>query len=134
MLSHHRDRLDRVELSSWTDATGERQDIYVRYGYTPQQAIRLPGRHPDAPHPYRGIASPGHHQRGRWLAGQRSGRLIRAMVSRTEPWPILRHVTGGLGRDCPGAWRDERRPPRCPRPADPRNQVQDLQRPACSLA
>ncbi|MFJ6167279.1 N-acetyltransferase [Micromonospora orduensis] len=42
MLAHHRDRLDRVELPSWTDTTGEHQDLYTRYGYTPQEAIRLP--------------------------------------------------------------------------------------------
>ncbi|MEU5943098.1 GNAT family N-acetyltransferase [Micromonospora sp. NPDC047548] len=42
MLAHHRDRLDRVDLPSWTDTTGECQDVYTRYGYTPQEAIRLP--------------------------------------------------------------------------------------------
>ncbi|WP_422738112.1 GNAT family N-acetyltransferase [Micromonospora sp. WMMD729] len=42
MLAHHRDRLDRVDLPSWTEATGDPQGIYTRYGYTPQQAIRLP--------------------------------------------------------------------------------------------
>ncbi|MEU1964835.1 GNAT family N-acetyltransferase [Micromonospora sediminicola] len=42
MLAHHRDRLDRVDLPSWTDTTGEFQNIYNRYGYTPREAIRLP--------------------------------------------------------------------------------------------
>ncbi|GIJ80375.1 Acetyltransferase (GNAT) domain-containing protein [Micromonospora phaseoli] len=42
MLAHHRDRLDHVDLPSWTDTTGECQDVYTRYGYTPQEAIRVP--------------------------------------------------------------------------------------------
>ncbi|WBB56315.1 GNAT family N-acetyltransferase [Verrucosispora sp. WMMD573] len=42
MLAHHRDRLDRVDLPSWTDTTGECQNVYTRYGYTPKDAIRLP--------------------------------------------------------------------------------------------
>jgi ribosomal protein S18 acetylase RimI-like enzyme len=42
MLAHHRDRLDRVALPSWTDTTGECQGLYTRYGYTPREAVTLP--------------------------------------------------------------------------------------------
>ncbi|TDC84704.1 N-acetyltransferase [Micromonospora sp. KC606] len=41
MLTHHRDRLDRIDLPSWTDTTGTCQHLYIRYGYTPQEAITL---------------------------------------------------------------------------------------------
>ncbi|MEV4545229.1 GNAT family N-acetyltransferase [Micromonospora echinaurantiaca] len=41
MLAHHRSRIDRVDLPSWTD-TVNAQDLYARYGYTPRPTITLP--------------------------------------------------------------------------------------------
>jgi ribosomal protein S18 acetylase RimI-like enzyme len=42
MLTHHRNRLDRIDLSSWTETTTSAQTLYTRHGYTPRPPIVLP--------------------------------------------------------------------------------------------
>lgn len=42
MLTHHRRRLDRIDLPSWTDTTTDTTTLYNRHGYTPRPAISLP--------------------------------------------------------------------------------------------
>lgn len=42
MLTHHRSRLDRIDLPSWTDTTTDAHTLYTRHGYTPRPPIRLP--------------------------------------------------------------------------------------------
>ncbi|MER7457297.1 GNAT family N-acetyltransferase [Micromonospora sp. NPDC126480] len=42
MLAHHRARVDRVGLPSWTDTTTGVGDLYARYGYTHRPPITLP--------------------------------------------------------------------------------------------
>ncbi|SCG60442.1 GNAT family N-acetyltransferase [Micromonospora humi] len=42
MLAHHRTRLDRIDLPSWTDTTTAAHTLYTRHGYTPRPAITLP--------------------------------------------------------------------------------------------
>ncbi|WLS44786.1 N-acetyltransferase [Micromonospora profundi] len=42
ILHHHRSRLDRIDLPSWTATTSESQHLYTRYGYTDRPAITLP--------------------------------------------------------------------------------------------
>lgn len=42
MLTHHRSRLDRIDLPSWTDTTTDAQPLYTRHGYTSRPAIVLP--------------------------------------------------------------------------------------------
>lgn len=42
LLAHHRARLDRVDLPSWTSVPPDAQHLLARYGYTPQPAITLP--------------------------------------------------------------------------------------------
>ncbi|MBM0256499.1 GNAT family N-acetyltransferase [Micromonospora sp. 4G55] len=57
MLRHHRSRLDRTDLPSWTDTTTDAQHLYARHGYTPRPSIPLPDgpvlcpmrRNPDGP-------------------------------------------------------------------------------------
>ncbi|MFI5490620.1 GNAT family N-acetyltransferase [Micromonospora echinaurantiaca] len=57
MLAHHRSRIDRVDLPSWTDTTTAAQDLYARHGYTARPTITLP----DGPtiHPMRRDPDPG---------------------------------------------------------------------------
>ncbi|MFF4879473.1 N-acetyltransferase [Micromonospora sp. NPDC000668] len=62
IFNHHRSRLDRIDLPSWTATTSESQHLYTRYGYISRPAITLPDgplicpmrRNPDRP----GTASP----------------------------------------------------------------------------
>ncbi|MGY4912561.1 N-acetyltransferase [Micromonospora aurantiaca (nom. illeg.)] len=42
LLSHHRTRLDRIDLPSWTTVSAETQHLYARYGYTPRPPLTLP--------------------------------------------------------------------------------------------
>ncbi|MFJ1537543.1 GNAT family N-acetyltransferase [Micromonospora chalcea] len=42
MLTHHRSRLDRVDLPSWTDTTPDTQNLYTQHGYTPRPPVPLP--------------------------------------------------------------------------------------------
>ncbi|MFI2652702.1 GNAT family N-acetyltransferase [Micromonospora fulviviridis] len=42
MLTHHRSRLDRIDLPSWTDTTTDAQALYTHHGYTPRPPIVLP--------------------------------------------------------------------------------------------
>ncbi|PSK66685.1 hypothetical protein B0E53_01326 [Micromonospora sp. MH33] len=42
MLTHHRTRLDRIDLTAWTDITTTAQTLYTRHGYTPLPAVTLP--------------------------------------------------------------------------------------------
>jgi len=42
LLAHHRDRIDRVDLPSWTTIPTGGQPLLARYGYTPRPAITLP--------------------------------------------------------------------------------------------
>ncbi|MGK5441640.1 GNAT family N-acetyltransferase [Micromonospora sp. URMC 105] len=42
MLTHHRSRLDRIDLPSWTDTTTDAHTLYTRHGYTPRPPIVLP--------------------------------------------------------------------------------------------
>ncbi|WP_406080428.1 N-acetyltransferase [Micromonospora sp. NBC_00858] len=42
MLTHHRSRLDRIDLPSWTDTTTDAHILYTLHGYTPRPPIRLP--------------------------------------------------------------------------------------------
>ncbi|MFI7252471.1 GNAT family N-acetyltransferase [Micromonospora chalcea] len=43
LLAHHRSRLDRIDLPSWTAVPCGGQHLLARYGYTPRQPITLPG-------------------------------------------------------------------------------------------
>ncbi|MGI5523189.1 N-acetyltransferase [Micromonospora sp. CA-259024] len=42
MLTHHRSRLDRIDLPSWTDTTTDAHTLYTRHGYNPRPTINLP--------------------------------------------------------------------------------------------
>ncbi|MEW2427739.1 GNAT family N-acetyltransferase [Micromonospora sp. NPDC047644] len=42
LLSHHRSRLDHVNLLSWTSTTPDTQSLHGRHGYIPESAIQLP--------------------------------------------------------------------------------------------
>ncbi|MFJ8578513.1 N-acetyltransferase [Micromonospora sp. NPDC093277] len=42
LLAHHRDRIDRVDLPSWTTTPTDGQPLLARHGYTPRPAITLP--------------------------------------------------------------------------------------------
>ncbi|NJP30598.1 GNAT family N-acetyltransferase [Micromonospora thermarum] len=42
ILTHHRRRLDRIDLPSWTDTTTDAHTLYTRHGYTPRPPIPLP--------------------------------------------------------------------------------------------
>ncbi len=42
LLTHHRSRLDRIELPSWTTVPAGGEHRLARYGYTPRPAITLP--------------------------------------------------------------------------------------------
>lgn len=42
LLAHHRDRLDSIDLPSWTTTPTGREHLLARYGYTPQPTITLP--------------------------------------------------------------------------------------------
>ncbi|MGW3890439.1 N-acetyltransferase [Micromonospora chokoriensis] len=42
LLSHHRSRLDHVNLLSWTSTTPDAQSLHVQHGYIPGSAIQLP--------------------------------------------------------------------------------------------
>ncbi|SCE69145.1 Acetyltransferase (GNAT) family protein [Micromonospora purpureochromogenes] len=42
MLTHHRRRLDRIDLPSWADTTTDAHTLYTRHGYTARPAITLP--------------------------------------------------------------------------------------------
>ncbi|MFJ8577932.1 N-acetyltransferase [Micromonospora sp. NPDC093277] len=57
LLAHHRDRIDRVDLPSWTTTLTDGQPLLARHGYTPRPAITLP----DGPslHPMRRNPPPG---------------------------------------------------------------------------
>jgi GNAT superfamily N-acetyltransferase len=54
LLAHHRSRLDRIDLPSWTAAPADGAHVLGRYGYTPRPPISLP----DGPtlHPMRSNA------------------------------------------------------------------------------
>ncbi|MEV1333171.1 N-acetyltransferase [Micromonospora costi] len=42
LLTHHRSRLNRIDLPSWTTIPMGREHLLARYGYTPRPAITLP--------------------------------------------------------------------------------------------
>ncbi|MET7710309.1 GNAT family N-acetyltransferase [Micromonospora sp. NPDC005413] len=42
ILNHHRSRLDRIDLPSWTATITESQHLYTRYGYISRPEITLP--------------------------------------------------------------------------------------------
>ncbi|MEU1238264.1 GNAT family N-acetyltransferase [Micromonospora aurantiaca] len=42
LLAHHRSRLDRIDLPSWTAVPSGKEPLLARYGYTPRPAITLP--------------------------------------------------------------------------------------------
>lgn len=42
LLAHHRSRLDRIDLPSWTAVLAGGEHLLGRYGYTPRPAITLP--------------------------------------------------------------------------------------------
>ncbi|WP_328851237.1 GNAT family N-acetyltransferase [Micromonospora globbae] len=42
MLTHHRSRLDRIDLPAWTVTPPAGQSLLGRHGYTPRPAITLP--------------------------------------------------------------------------------------------
>ncbi|WP_328853240.1 N-acetyltransferase [Micromonospora globbae] len=42
MLTHHRSRLDRIDLPAWATVPSGGEDLLTRYGYTPRPAIALP--------------------------------------------------------------------------------------------
>ncbi|MFI6266676.1 N-acetyltransferase [Micromonospora sp. NPDC051006] len=42
LLAHHRSRVDRIDLPSWTDTTADVHDLYARYGYIARPPIALP--------------------------------------------------------------------------------------------
>ncbi|MFD2763378.1 GNAT family N-acetyltransferase [Micromonospora eburnea] len=57
LLTHHRARIDRVDLPSWTTTFTDGQQLLARYGYTPRPAITLPDGptlHPMRRNPPRG--------------------------------------------------------------------------------
>ncbi|TDC37675.1 N-acetyltransferase [Micromonospora sp. 15K316] len=43
LLTHHRSRLDRIDLPAWATVPIGGEDLLARYGYTPRPAIALPG-------------------------------------------------------------------------------------------
>ncbi|AYF30442.1 GNAT family N-acetyltransferase [Micromonospora tulbaghiae] len=42
LLAHHRSRLDRIDLPSWTTIPAAGEPLLTRYGYTPRPQITLP--------------------------------------------------------------------------------------------
>ncbi|MEV5695547.1 N-acetyltransferase [Micromonospora globbae] len=42
LLTHHRSRLDRIDLPAWVTVPSGGEDLLTRYGYTPRPAIALP--------------------------------------------------------------------------------------------
>ncbi|MCI4063452.1 GNAT family N-acetyltransferase [Micromonospora sp. R77] len=42
LLSHHRARLDRIDLPSWTTVPAEMEHLLARYGYTHRPLLTLP--------------------------------------------------------------------------------------------
>ncbi|SCF19203.1 hypothetical protein GA0074695_4200 [Micromonospora viridifaciens] len=42
LLTHHRSRLDRIDLPAWTTVSSGGEHLLARYGYTPRPAITLP--------------------------------------------------------------------------------------------
>ncbi|MFI6331486.1 GNAT family N-acetyltransferase [Micromonospora chersina] len=42
LLGHHRARLDRVDLPSWTTVPADTEHLYARYGYTARPPLTLP--------------------------------------------------------------------------------------------
>ncbi|RQX06683.1 GNAT family N-acetyltransferase, partial [Micromonospora inaquosa] len=42
LLAHHRNRLDRIDLPSWTDTTTDAHTLYTRHGFSPRPPITLP--------------------------------------------------------------------------------------------
>ncbi|MFI2650808.1 N-acetyltransferase [Micromonospora fulviviridis] len=42
LLAHHRSRLDRIDLPSWSTTPADGKPLLARYGYTPRPLITLP--------------------------------------------------------------------------------------------
>lgn len=42
LATHHRSRLDRIDLPSWTTVLAGGEHLFTRHGYTPRPAITLP--------------------------------------------------------------------------------------------